>query len=563
LAIASSSVVGRFAAPRAPGGGDGWAVREGGYVDHLMPLASGIELPERYRVTRHIASGGMASVWEVEDLLLGRVVAVKVLSAHFAADPGARARFQREARTAARVSEHPHIATIYDTGEHGDDVYIVMEYFSGGTVADRLRAVKDGGDPVPRETTLRWLKEAALALDAAHAADIVHRDVKPANLLIDAQERLAVGDFGIARLADDTHMTQTGQVLGTAAYLSPEQALGQPATAASDRYALAVVAYELLTGTRPFAGGPVTAQARQHVEDEPEKATEADPALPEAVDAVFERGLAKDPRDRPQTAVALVEELERALGATAPTKRVDPKRAIPPVVAAAAPSSPVPPAAPTQGGRQREPTPARTPAKAAADPHRRRPMPWLPIGVGAAALAAVIVAIVLASSGDGGGDGNRTASTPKKSPSSSTSSKQPASSSQNSTPPAAPPPPPAASTGTGASTGGSTTGTSPVALNNQGYRLQQAGDNEAALPLLQRAVKAFKAKGDTSSTDYSYAIYNLGVSLVALNRGAEAIPYLEERLNNFDDRDEIVRRTLAKAKAQAGTGGQATNGAEG
>ena len=127
-----------------------------------MPLASAIELPERYRVTRHIASGGMASVWEVEDLLLGRVVAVKVLGSHFAADAGARARFQREARTAARVSEHPHIATIYDTGEHGDNTYIVMEYFSGGTVADRLRAAKDGGAPVPRETALRWLREAAL-----------------------------------------------------------------------------------------------------------------------------------------------------------------------------------------------------------------------------------------------------------------------------------------------------------------------------------------------------------------------------------------------------------------
>ncbi|MDP8967194.1 MAG: serine/threonine protein kinase, partial [Actinomycetota bacterium] len=225
-----------------------------------MPLASHIQLPERYRVTRHIASGGMASVWEVEDLLLGRVVAVKVLGAQFAADAGARARFAREARTAARAADHPHIATIYDIGEHGEDAFIVMEYFSGGTVADRLRDASSAGRRVPRDSALRWLREAASGLDHAHAAGIVHRDVKPANLLLDGRERLAVGDFGIARLADDTHMTQTGQLLGTAAYLSPEQALGQPATAASDRYALAVVAYELLTGTRPFAGGPPTAQ---------------------------------------------------------------------------------------------------------------------------------------------------------------------------------------------------------------------------------------------------------------------------------------------------------------
>ena len=336
-----------------------------------MPLASGIELPERYRVTRHIASGGMASVWEVEDLLLDRVVAVKVLGAQYAADPGARARFQREARTAARVSEHAHIATIYDTGEHGDDTYIVMEYFSGGTVADRLRAARDGDAPVDQETALRWLREAAAGLDAAHAAGIVHRDVKPANLLLDANDRLAVGDFGIARLADDTHMTQTGQVLGTAAYLSPEQAMGESATAASDRYALAVVAYELLTGRRPYAGGPVTAQARQHVEDEPEPASEAEPDLPPAIDAAFARGLAKNPRDRPHTTVGLVEEIERALSGPVATEST---RAMQPVVpiapAPAPPAPPVAPVVPSAGGRPRENAPSPVPAAAATAARR-------------------------------------------------------------------------------------------------------------------------------------------------------------------------------------------------
>ena len=179
-----------------------------------------------------------------------------MLAAQFAADPDARARFQREARTAAQVSDQTHVMTIYDIGEHGDDAFIVMEHFAGGTVADRLRAARDAGERIPRETALRWLREAAAGLDVAHAAGIVHRDVKPANLLLDANDRLAVGDFGIARLADDTQMTMTGQVLGTAAYISPEQALGRPAGPASDRYALAVVAHELLTGSRPFAGGP-------------------------------------------------------------------------------------------------------------------------------------------------------------------------------------------------------------------------------------------------------------------------------------------------------------------
>ena len=565
---------------------NGWTPPGDGYLDRLMPLASGIELPERYRVTRHIASGGMASVWEVEDTLLGRVVAVKVLGAQYAADAGARARFQREARTAARVSEHPHIATIFDTGEHGDDTYIVMEYFSGGTVADRLRAAKDGGDRVPRETTLRWLREAALALDAAHAAGIVHRDVKPANLLLDAQDRLAVGDFGIARLADDSHMTQTGQVLGTAAYLSPEQALGQPATAASDRYALAVVGYELLTGTRPFAGGPVTAQARQHVEDQPDKATEAAPDLPAAIDAVFGRGLAKDPRERPHTASALVDEIERALGTTAETRRVDSTRAMAPVVAAAgaagagaaaaaAASSPAPPAAPPDGGRPREDAPAPPPAPAppaAAAPHRpppaasppaaapdagyrRRATPWLPVGVAAAAIAAVVFAIALAGGGDG--DGKRASTTtPQQSQSQSSSDTQkPAEADAQepaaSPPPPSPPPPPAATTGVSAAT----------ALNNQGYDLLKGGNPAGAVPLLQRSVEGFRNAEAQSNINYHYALFNLAEALMATDQPAAAIEYLEERLQRSSDRRGLVRQTLAKAKAQAD--GETTGAADG
>jgi tetratricopeptide (TPR) repeat protein len=183
-------------------------------------------------------------------------------------------------------------------------------------------------------------------------------------------------------------------------------------------------------------------------------------------------------------------------------------------------------------------------------------VPWLPIGVGAAALAAVIVAIVLASGGDG--DANRTASTtPKKSPSSSTTTKKPASSSssQTTTPPPAPPPPPSpppAGTGTGTGSGSGSGSASASALNDQGYRLQQAGNNTAAVPILRRSVKAFRDSGDTTSTNYSYAIYNLGVSLLAVGRAEEAIPYLEERLNNFDDRDAVVRKTLQQAQAQVG-----------
>ena len=224
-----------------------------------------IDLPERYRGVRHVANGGMASVWAAEDAVLGRLVAVKVLASHIAADPSARTRFEREARTAAKVSAHPNVVTIYDVGEHDGIPFIVMDLYEGGSVADRLK----GSGSVPRAQALDWLRDAAAALDYAHDEGIVHRDVKPANLLLDPRGRLGVADFGIARLVDDSSLTQAGQVLGTAAYLSPEQALGRAATAASDRYALAIVAFELLCGERPFGGEHVAAQARQHVEAEP------------------------------------------------------------------------------------------------------------------------------------------------------------------------------------------------------------------------------------------------------------------------------------------------------
>src|SRR4051812_14495533 len=277
-----------------------------------------IGLPERYRVPRRIAGGGMATVYACEDQVLRRLVAVKVLAPHLAADPAYRERFQREARAVARVSDHPHVVTIYDIGEHDGTAFITMEHFPGGTVADSLRS----GRPIPEPTVLRWLDEAASALDHAHGAGIVHRDVKPANLLLDANGRLAVGDFGIASMATDSGMTATGTVLGTAAYLSPEQALGEPSTAASDRYALAVVAFELLTGQRPFTGEHVAAQARAHVEAKPPRASSLDPALPPAVDRVLWRGLEKDPESRWPTARAFVEALEDALGEEAePTAR--------------------------------------------------------------------------------------------------------------------------------------------------------------------------------------------------------------------------------------------------
>src|SRR5687767_8918353 len=251
-------------------------------------------LPPRYENARQIGRGGMGAIYLAEDRDLGRQVAVKLLDDRFAGDEQLRLRFKREALTSARLGGNARVVTIFDVGEWEGRPYIVMEYLPGGTLADRARE-----GPVDHGTALAWLAQAAEALDAAHGEGIVHRDVKPANLLFDARGDLAVGDFGIARAADDTMgMTAAGTVLGTAGYLSPEQAMGRPATPASDLYALGIVAYELLTGGRPFERSSTTAEAAAHIHEPVPPASQRGVGLSPAVDRVFDRALAKDPAER-------------------------------------------------------------------------------------------------------------------------------------------------------------------------------------------------------------------------------------------------------------------------
>jgi eukaryotic-like serine/threonine-protein kinase len=290
-----------------------------------------VELPKRYEAMRWIADGGMASVWCVHDHVLGRRVAIKLLADRFAHNDRAIRRFMREARTAAQLSGHPHVVSIHDIGEavvrdaeEAARPFIVMDYLAGGTVAGALRHQQ-----IDRELALRWLGEAASALDYAHTRGVVHRDIKPGNLLLDRDRLLYVGDFGIARLGSEETITQADQVLGTAAYISPEQALGGAGgrvSEASDRYSLAVVAYELLAGERPFTAQHVMAQARQHIEEDPPRASRRNPALPGAVDAVLARGMAKRPEDRFETAAAFVAALERAAALRPQTVIVSPNR---------------------------------------------------------------------------------------------------------------------------------------------------------------------------------------------------------------------------------------------
>lgn len=275
-------------------------------------------LPDRYTGPQPVGRGGMGEIYRAIDDSLGRAVAIKVLDERFARDENIRARFTREALAAARLSGNPSIVTIYDVGEWNGHPFIVMEYLGGGSLEQRMRS-----GSVSSAQALEWLEQAAHALDAAHREGVVHRDVKPANLLLDRQGRVHVADFGVASAAGLASLTQTGTVLGTAAYLSPEQARGERATPASDLYALGIVAFELLAGRRPFEAESMAAEAAAHVTSDVPSVREVDPHAPVELDPVFARALAKDPAARYPTAGELVAALRAALaGAAAPARIV-------------------------------------------------------------------------------------------------------------------------------------------------------------------------------------------------------------------------------------------------
>ncbi len=268
-------------------------------------IPDGHLLSNRYRLAERIATGGMGEVWRGTDELLGRPVAVKLLSAAHASDEQFRARFRAEARYAGSLS-HPGIARVYDYGESaagsGDDdqpmtgvAYLVMELVEG----QALSAVLARGERMTAEATLDIVAQAAHALAAAHRAGIVHRDVKPGNLLITPDGQVKVTDFGIARAALAAHLTQSGMVIGTAQYVSPEQATARPVTAATDVYSLGVVAYECLAGRPPFTAETALALALAHVNDRPPQLPDD---VPPQVAALVGQMMAKDPAGRPASA---------------------------------------------------------------------------------------------------------------------------------------------------------------------------------------------------------------------------------------------------------------------
>ncbi|MGH2724009.1 MAG: Stk1 family PASTA domain-containing Ser/Thr kinase [Actinomycetota bacterium] len=263
-------------------------------------------LGERYEIAGLLGQGGMAKVFKGTDKVLGRTVAVKVLSPQFADDNNFVARFRREAQAAAALN-HPNIVGVFDTGSHEDIHYIVMEYVEGKTLRDVLRT--EG--PLLPERAIEIADSVALALGPAHRAGMVHRDIKPGNIMITADGQVKVMDFGIARTTTGDTLTQTAAVLGTASYLSPEQAQGEPVDPRSDIYSLGCVLYEMLTGRPPFSGDSPVAIAYKHVRDDPVPPSQLNPDIPHALETVVMKCLAKNAANRYQSAEELREDLER------------------------------------------------------------------------------------------------------------------------------------------------------------------------------------------------------------------------------------------------------------
>ena len=346
----------------------------------------------RYEIQRGIARGGMAEVYLARDQLLDRPVAVKVLFAEYARDPSFVERFRREAQSAANLN-HPNIVAIYDWGQEHGTYFIVMEYVRGRS----LRDVVQVNGPFSARRTAEIGAEIAGALEFAHRNGVVHRDVKPGNVLITADGDIKVTDFGIARAGTSEALTQTGAVMGTAAYFSPEQAQGFAVDGRSDVYSLGVVLYEMVTGTPPFAGESPVAVAYKHVREEPEPPAARAPDLPPDLEQIILTAMAKDPDSRYQTADELRTDLLRFVRGQPPLGG--------PVTGLVADGTATAAVAPTQA--------APVAALDGHDPdeHRRKRRGALVAGIlGALLIAAVIIALL--ASGGGGGGGGPTAEVP-------------------------------------------------------------------------------------------------------------------------------------------------------
>jgi len=480
--------------------------------------ADGPLLANRYRVLERLGTGGMAAVYLAHDERLSRDVAVKRLHRAEHEDVDAR-RFEREAKLGASLS-HPNLVSIFDTEEDDESVLLVMEYVDGETLGDLLAR-----GPVEVDRAVEIIRAVAEALDHAHASGIVHRDVKPANVLLGRDGTVKLADLGIAKAVERTDITGTGTVLGTPAYMAPEQLQGGKLGPAVDVYALSVMAFELLTGRKARRGRTAVEIAHQVVNEPPPDPRDVNPGIPAPAAEAIRAGMAKEPSQRPHSAVELAKRLEGCVG-KGTTRRMERARPVTPV-----------PVTPRTG----------TPPYLVKPARRVR---WVPIaGLVAVALAAIAIALAT-----GGGDdsapqpvaGNGKQAEKKKDAEQTTA--LPTETDEPAEEPAAEAP-----AVDGVPTPSGAGGTAEAdRLHLEGYNALQAGDYDTAIELNTQAIEAFP-EGTTWEDDinYAYALYSLGRALRLAGRPDEAIPVLETRLE-IPNQTETVQHELDLARAQAG-----------
>ncbi len=315
-----------------------------------------------YQLEEVIGAGGMGIVYRATDTSHSRTVALKILNAQREANPTEVRRFKREAEIARRL-KHPNIIQIYDAGEIGDRAYLAMEYMTGGSLAQRFRA--------PLTITLgesaRILKMIASGLDYAHSQGVVHRDLKLENILVDARDRVVISDFGIAWVTNASHLTETGQVLGTPLYMSPEQVMGaKEISFRSDLYSFTIIAYLLATGYYPFLSGTPLATLQQHVSAQPPLPSNLNPRLPTRLDGMLLKGLAKNPQERFASAGAMAQAFEDAVASSELLEIVILTGQFTPIVAQSEPSYSIQPRRPAYTVKLPDPKPRRSFASVAA-----------------------------------------------------------------------------------------------------------------------------------------------------------------------------------------------------
>ena len=467
------------------------------------PLLAG-----RYRVKKRLGVGGMAAVYLAHDERLGRDVAIKRMHTAERDDIDAR-RFQREAKLGASLS-HPNLVSIFDAEEEDESVLLVMEYVEGETLADRLAR-----GPLESREAIKIICAVAAALDHAHASGIVHRDIKPANVLLGRDGSVKLADLGIAKAVERTDITDTGTVLGTPVYMAPEQLQGGKLGPAVDIYALATMAFELLTNQKARRGRSAVEVAHQVVNEPPPDPRDANPNIPGPAAEVIRAGMAKDPAERPRSAGELARRLESAR-----------------------PVAVVPPQQP----------PATRPMPSYTSPPRRNPR-WLAV-IGLSALAIAAAAIVLSSGGDGE---DRQTEQARPADQGRPAEQAPAEQEDAGTPTeSAPVEEDTTETLAGVPAPSGAGGSAEAErLHLEGHAALEAGDYDTAIELNTQAIEAFP-EGTTWETDmnYAYALYSLGRALRLAGRPEEAIPVLEQRLQ-VPNQTATVQQELDLARAEA------------